>query len=109
MARAASVATTIDVTVPGSIPEIPALNQPAAEVSLTATVKDQYGAVMTDPPITWKLTEAPEGVTIDQAGKVTIPAAAEAGTVKFTATCGSATKGGSFGITRAASAAPPWS
>ena len=105
VARAASVATTIDVTVPGSIPEIPALNQPAAEVSLTATVKDQYGAVMTDPPITWKLTEAPEGVTIDQAGKVTIPAAAEAGTVKFTATCGSATKGGSFGITRAASAA----
>ncbi len=105
VARAASVATTIDVTVPGSIPEIPALNQPAAEVSLTATVKDQYGAVMTDPPITWKLTEAPEGVTIDQAGKVTIPAAAEAGTVKFTATCGSATKEGSFGIKRAASAA----
>ena len=105
VARAASVATTIDVTAPGSIPEIPALNQPAAEVSLTATVKDQYGAVMTDPPITWTLTEAPEGVTIDQAGKVTIPAAAEAGTVNFTATCGSATKGGSFGITRAASVA----
>ena len=106
VARAASVATTIDVTVPGSIPEIPALNQPAAEVSLTATVKDQYGAVMTDPTITWKLTEAPEGVTIDQnTGKVTIPAAAEAGTVKFTAACGSATKEGSFEIKRAASAA----
>ena len=105
VARAASEATTIDVTIPGTIPEIPALNQPAAEVSLTATVKDQYGAEMTDPSITWALTEAPEGVSIDQSGKVTISAAVAAGTVKFTATCGEVTKEGSFEIKRAASVA----
>ncbi|MBQ9133367.1 MAG: S-layer homology domain-containing protein [Clostridia bacterium] len=52
---------------------VPAAGAAAATVSYTATVKDQYNRDM-DTVIEWTLSGAPEGVTVDANGKVSVPA-----------------------------------
>ena len=100
----------------GSTLAVPKTGEKNATATYTATVKDQYGDVITNPgTIEWKLrnestgdTFSQKGVTIDQNGVVTITKEAAGnpfleGTRKLVyieATCGDATERTSFTLTR---------
>ena len=111
IAREASVATSL--TIEGSIDSVnvPTVTEPgttsSANATYTATVKDQYGQVMTGEKVTWNVTrkgtsESATGVSIDDNGKLTVTNKADAGTVTITAKCGTLTETKTVTINKAA-------
>ena len=85
---------------------VPIVHAPGADgwnhEDYTATVKDQYGAVIPNPSVEWSVTDA-TGVSIDNTtGKLTVSNKANAGTVTITATSGDATNTKTVTINKAA-------
>lgn len=79
-------ATTIDISGPETL-AIPASDTGVSTDEYTATVYDQYGAVMEDAEVTWTISGV-DGVTVNEGtGVVTVPAGTESGTATLTATC----------------------
>ena len=105
VAREASKAASVTVTVPETSVTAPSLNAEAVTVQASAVVKDQYGAEIKGADVKWELTAAPEGVTIDASGKITVAAAAKAGKVTVKATSGSVSGTAEFSVIRAESTA----
>ena len=97
IAREASVAKSLTIEGSADSVTVPTVSAPgatnSADVTYTATVKDQYGAVIPNPNVEWNVTDA-TGVSIDDNGKLTVTNKADAGPVTITATSGtlSATK-----------------
>ena len=95
--RATSVANSLTIEGTADSVTVPAVTEPgttnSADATYTATVKDQYGAVIPNPNVEWNVTDA-TGVSIDDNGKLTVTNKATGGTVTITATSGtlSATK-----------------
>ena len=93
IARAASVATSLEINVTPDSVTVPTVTEPgttrSAYATYTATVKDQYGEAMPGQTIAWSVTENP-GVTINN-GQLTVTNKADAGTVTITAKCGALT------------------
>lgn len=93
IARAASVAKTLEINVTPDSVNVPTVTEPGktecAYATYTATVKDQYGAEMPGQTIAWSVTDNP-GVTINN-GQLTVTNKADAGTVTITAKCGTLT------------------
>lgn len=107
--RSTAVAETVTVT--PATPNVAVPNESyTSTITVTATVKDQYGADFTGD-VTWSLPGNPEGVTIDHNGVVTITAAAAkiatvAGApVTVTATCGEVSGSATLSVIRAAAKA----
>ena len=104
--RAASVVTGVRVALnPDAAVTVPPLGEAAGTVQATATVTDQYGKELTGQAITWSLTNAPNGVSIDSTGKITVAPAARAGSVTVTAVCGGKEGTAALTVSRAAPAA----
>ena len=93
IARAASVATSLEINVTPDSVNVPTVTEPgttsSAYATYTATVKDQYGQEMPGQTIEWSFTEKP-GVTFNN-GQLTVTNKADAGTVTITAKCGTLT------------------
>lgn len=93
IARAASVATSLEINVTPDSVNVPTVTEPdatnCAYATYTATVKDQYGEVMNGQTIEWSFTEKP-GVTFNN-GQLTVTNKADADTVTITAKCGTLT------------------
>ena len=91
IARAASVATSLEINVTPDSVNVPTVTEPgttsSAYATYTATVKDQYGQEMPGQTIEWSVTDNP-GVTINN-GQLTVTNKADAGTVTITAKSGS--------------------
>lgn len=87
---------------------VPTKAEAQKEIPYTATVQDQYGS-STGNQVAWGLKDAPDGVEIDQTGKVTVKTAAVNSTAfdenkltfYVTATCGTVTKEKAVELTRA--------
>lgn len=105
VAREAPKPTSVSVTVPEATVTAPALNAEAVSVQASAKVLDQYGGEVKDAEVKWELTAAPEGVTIDADGKITVAPAATAGEVTVKATSGELSGTAKFNVVRAQSAA----
>ena len=93
IARAASVAKTLEINVTPDSVNVPTVTEPGktecAYATYTATVKDQYGQEMPGETIAWSFTDKP-GVTFNN-GQLTVTNKADAGTVTITAKCGTLT------------------
>lgn len=93
IARAASVATSLEINVTPDSVNVPTVTEPGttncAYATYTAKVKDQYGAEMPGQTIEWSFTEKP-GVTFNN-GQLTVTNKATAGTVTITAKSGALT------------------
>lgn len=93
IARAASVATSLEINVTPDSVNVPTVTEPgttsSAYATYTATVKDQYGQEMPGQTIEWSFPEKP-GVTFNN-GQLTVTNKADAGTVTITAKCGTLT------------------
>ena len=93
IARAASVATSLEINVTPDSVNVPTVTEPgttsSAYATYTATVKDQYGQEMPVQTIEWSFPEKP-GVTFNN-GQLTVTNKADAGTVTITAKCGTLT------------------
>ena len=74
--RAAAQAASIEL---GTVNDmtVPVDGANAAEAIVTATVKDQYGAEISNPTVEWSITPADKGVSIDTTGKITVTNAAK--------------------------------
>lgn len=105
VAREAPKPASVSVTVPEATVTAPALNAEAVSVQASAKVLDQYGGEVKDAEVKWELTAAPEGVTIDADGKITVAPAATAGEVTVKATSGELSGTAKFNVVRAQSAA----
>lgn len=95
IAREASVAKSLTIEGTADSVTVPTVTEPgktnSADVTYTATVKDQYGAVIPNPNVEWNVTDA-TGVSIDKTtGKLTVSNKANAGTVTITAKSGTLT------------------
>lgn len=66
---------------------VPTLTEGEKTVELTAAVYDQYGVPMSGQPVTWRLVEAPAGVSL-YGSTLTVTNEAQAGAVQIEATCG---------------------
>lgn len=104
IARAASVATSLEINVTPDSVNVPTVTEPdatnCAYATYTATVKDQYGEVMNGQTIEWSFTEKP-GVTFNN-GQLTVTNKADADTVTITAKCGTLTATKTVTINKAA-------
>lgn len=104
IARAASVATSLEINVTPDSVNVPTVTEPGTTsceyASYTAKVKDQYGAEMTGQTIEWSFTEKP-GVTFNN-GQLTVTNKADAGTVTITAKSGTFTETKTVNINKAA-------
>lgn len=104
IARAASVATSLEINVTSDSVNVPTVTEPgttsSAYATYTAIVKDQYGAKMDGQTIEWSFTEKP-GVTFNN-GQLTVTNKADAGTVTITAKCGTLTATKDVTINKAA-------
>ena len=93
IARAASVAKTLEINVTPDSVNVPTVTEPGTTsceyANYTAKVKDQYGAEMTGQTIEWSFTEKP-GVTFNN-GQLTVTNKATAGDVTITAKSGTLT------------------
>lgn len=93
IARAASVATSLEINVTPDSVNVPTVTEPGttsrAYATYTATVKDQYGQEMPGQTIEWSFTEKP-GVTFNN-GQLTVTNKATAGDVTITAKSGTLT------------------
>lgn len=92
IARAASVATSLEINVTPDSVNVPEVTEPgttsSAYATYTATVKDQYGQEMPGQTIEWSFTDKP-GVTFNN-GQLTVSNKANAGPVTITAKSGDA-------------------
>ena len=90
IARAASVATSLTIEGSADSVTVPTVSAPgatnSADVTYTATVKDQYGAKMDGQTFEWSVTDNP-GVTINN-GQLTVTNKATAGNVTITVKSG---------------------
>ena len=104
IARAASVATSLEINVTPDSVNVPTVTEPgttsSAYATYTATVKDQYGQEMPGQTIEWSFPEKP-GVTFNN-GQLTVTNKADAGTVTITAKCGTLTATKTVTINKAA-------
>lgn len=73
--RADAVTTSITLSDVSNM-IVPADETNATE-NVTATVKDQYGAEISNPTVEWSITPADKGVSIDTTGKITVTNAAK--------------------------------
>lgn len=93
IARAASVAKTLEINVTPDSVNVPTVTEPGttkcAYATYTAIVKDQYGAKMDGQTIEWSFTDKP-GVTFNN-GQLTVTNKATAGDVTITAKSGTLT------------------
>ena len=93
IARAASVAKTLEINVTPDSVNVPTVTEPGttkcAYATYTAIVKDQYGAKMDGQTIEWSFTDKP-GVTFNN-GQLTVTNKAAAGDVTITAKSGTLT------------------
>ena len=104
--RAAAEVKSIEIKGAATI-AVPTKAEAQKEIPYTATVQDQYGS-STGNAVTWGLKDAPDGVEIDQTGKVTVKTAAVNSTAFYenqltfyvTATCGTVTKEKAVVLTR---------
>lgn len=86
------VATTVEVTADTDTVAVP--TKAAVEegnptkVQMSAVVKNQIGAAMSEQKVTWSVVETPAGVSVDQTGLVTVDNTAQDGEVTVKATCG---------------------
>ena len=104
--RAAAEVKSIEIKGADTI-AVPTVAEEKKEIPYTAEVKDQYGS-STGKQVTWGLKDAPDGVEIDQTGKVTVKPKAVNGeafrdnklTFYVTATCGNVTKEKAVMLTR---------
>ena len=76
-------ATSIEILGPDKI-AIPTSGSTTSQY--TATVYDQYGAIMQDSTVTWSVSGS-AAVSVDENGTVTVNSGAEADTVALIATC----------------------
>lgn len=104
IARAASVATSLEINVTPDSVNVPTVTEPGttkcAYATYTATVKDQYGQEMPGQTIEWSFTEKP-GVTFNN-GQLTVTNKATAGDVTITAKSGTLTATKTVTINKAA-------
>ena len=104
IARAASVATSLEINVTPDSVNVPTVTEPgttsSAYATYTATVKDQYGQEMPGQTIEWSFTEKP-GVTFNN-GQLTVTNKATAGDVTITAKSGTLTATKTVTINKAA-------
>ena len=104
IARAASVATSLEINVTPDSVSVPTVTEPgttsSAYATYTATVKDQYGQEMPGQTIEWSFTEKP-GVTFNN-GQLTVTNKATAGDVTITAKSGTLTATKTVTINKAA-------
>ncbi len=104
--RAESEVKSIEINGDATI-AVPTKAVAQKEIPYTATVQDQYGS-FTGNQVTWGLKEAPDGVEIDQTGKVTVKTEAVKSqdffndelTFTVTATCGKVTGEKAVKLTR---------
>ena len=108
--RADAVTTSITLSDVSNM-IVPADETNATE-NVTATVKDQYGAEISNPTVEWSITPADKGVSIDTTGKITVTNAAkeyikDTTGQQFTVTAksGDVTKTATVTVKRAASTA----
>lgn len=106
--RAAAEVKSVEINGGADTIAVPTVAEEKKETTYTATVQDQYGS-STGNAVTWDLKDAPDGVEIDQTGKVTVKTAAVDGEFQYnkltfyvTATCGTVTKEKAVELTRAA-------
>ena len=78
-AKSIELGTVNDMTVPAD-------GADAKTATVTATVKDQYGAEISNPTVEWSIAPAVDGVSIDNNGKITVTNAAKAGITNTTGT-----------------------
>ena len=104
IARAASVATSLEINVTPDSVNVPTVTEPgttsSAYATYTATVKDQYGEAMDGQTFEWSVTENP-GVTINN-GQLTVTNKATAGDVTITVKSGTLTATKTVTINKAA-------
>lgn len=105
--RAAAEVKSVEINGGAATIAVPTKAEAPKEIPYTATVQDQYGS-STGNAVTWDLKDAPDGVEIDQTGKVTVKTAAVDSpafyenqlTFYVTATCGTVTKEKAVVLTR---------
>ena len=105
--RAAAEVKSVEINGGADTIAVPTVAEEKKETTYTATVQDQYGS-STGNAVTWGLKDAPDGVEIDQTGKVTVKPKAVNGeafrdnklTFYVTATCGNVTKEKAVMLTR---------
>ena len=105
--RAESEVKSIEIKDGADTIAVPTVAEEKKETTYTATVQDQYGS-STGKQVEWGLKDAPDGVEIDQTGKVTVKPKAVNGeafrdnklTFYVTATCGNVTKEKAVVLTR---------
>ena len=83
--RAAAQAKSIEL---GTVNDmtVPADGADAKTATVTATVKDQYGAEISGASVAWSIAPKVTGVSIDNNGKITVTNAAKAGITNTTGT-----------------------
>ncbi|MBQ7625181.1 MAG: S-layer homology domain-containing protein, partial [Clostridia bacterium] len=75
--KADAVATSGDLSCDPAADLVVPTGDTAAEAQFSLTVYDQYGAEIASPAITWSISPATDGVTIDQTGKLSAAKAAK--------------------------------